>query len=361
MKRLLLTFIFMLLIGGGFGSTVRATVYATNYTDPVALPALGQDYYLGEMGGLYPGGSNAVPAAYQTNEIDPAIATLGGDSHIVVLCLGMSNLKHSCDELISRLDGAVNPAVTIVNGGQPGRAQQAWDGILSDQVWVNADKRLTQAGESPGAVDVVLYFNAWGYPDESDFTTYITTMRGSLQSTMDNIAAHYANTQLIYLTSREYAGFATSNLNPEPWAYWDGFAVKGLIADRINGVSSTPPLLWQAYQWDASWPASYYVDGVHLSAAGLDAAGDLWLAALLTQPWFAAGPVPTVTPTLVPTVTPTSDPAATATPTAVFTPTPTLTATPANATPTATPVCPPWAPPDCWATPTARATPDGGW
>ena len=270
---------------------------AVDHTEPVPLPELGNDTYLGKQGGLYPNGQNTPPTQYVTNEIEPAFDTLENDSHIVVLCLGMSNLTHTCDALINKMDidTAVNPSIKMINAGQPGRAQQAWDGDISatDGVWVNANKRLTQEGETPASVDVVIYFNAWAIPTENDFSVYQQTMHNSLTITMANIASLYQNTQLIYVTSREYAGHATVDLNPDPWAYWDGFAFKQLVEDRINGTQSGPPLLWTAYQYDQSWPASYYnADGTHLSEAGLNVASQSWLDFFKTESWFVANGAP---------------------------------------------------------------------
>ena len=305
------------------------SIRAIDYSEPIPLPQLGSDTYLGMQGGLYSNGANNPPTSYVIDQIQPAYNILENDTHIVVLCLGMSNLTHTCDALINKMaiDMSINSAVKMVNGGQPGRAQQAWDGDISttDGVWANANKRLTQAGETPETVDIIIYFNAWAYPNEPDFEAYVQTMHDSLTITMDNISTLYANTQLIYIDSREYAGYTVTDLNPDPWAYWDGFAFKRLVEDRINNVQSEPPLLWAAYQYDPTWPNSYFKenDGTHLSDAGLDAASQLWLNFFKTEPWFGSDtdPIGTSTP---PSTTPTSPPTSTMTP---F-PTPTSTRNP---------------------------------
>ncbi len=304
---------------------------ATNFTEPVPLPELGTNTYLNQQGGLYPGGSNTPPTSYFNNQIQPAYNTLNNDNHIVMLCLGMSNMRHACNSFISQVEGNpnVNPAIKIVNGARSGRAQQAWDDTpnLNDNndAWSSANKKLSDANETPQSVNVVLYFNAWGFPDEPDFVTYAQTMQNSLGTTMSSIASLYPNTQLIYVTSREYAGYVVTDLNPDPWAYWDGFAFKWLVADRINGVTSGPPLLWQAYQYDPTWPQSYFRagDGVHLSDEGLAVVGPLWFDFFMTQPWFATTTDPGPTPTHTATATPTATATATATPTATATATPT--------------------------------------
>lgn len=304
-------------------------------TEYVPLPDLGTGTYQEQQGGLYPGGSNNPPQGYVSLEVQSAYDALENDSHIVMLCLGMSNMRHACDAFIAKLDTAVSPSVKVVNGAQSGRAQQAWDGSPNDDVWANATKKLVQNGETAESVDIALYFNTWSYPNEPEFITHAEMVRSSLEATMENIAVVYPNTRLIYVTSREYAGYVETNLAPDPWSYWDGFSFKWLVENRINGEIGGPPILWQAYQYDPSWPQTYFIDGdgVHLTESGLDAASDLWMTFFLGEPWFASGPVPTSTPTG------TAGPTATPTETAVFTNTPVATETAAPAitpTPTAT-------------------------
>ena len=328
---------------------------AIDYTDPVALPSLATDTYLGVQGGLYPGGSNFMPPAYQV-DVDAAIAQLNADSNINFLCVGMSNLAHTCGEMIERAATAdVNPAVTIGNGGRPGRAIQAYDGSSPDSVYT----QFKYTNMSPGAVDVVVFFNAWGNPSGS-FPTYLAQMTQAVREVYSNIQQAYPNVKLIYFVSREYAPPWAVSLNPNPYAYQDGFAYKHVIEERINDTLTGVPVAWGPYQYDESWPDSYFrqPDGVHLSPAGLDVAGQLWLDFFMTQSWFADGaPLPTSTP--APSNTP-GTPTMTSEPTLTPLPSSTPTLTPTGSAATATPVCPPWAPPNCWATKTPRVFIRGG-
>lgn len=38
------------------------------------------------------------------------------------------------------------------------------------------------------------------------------------------------------MSSRTYGGYATTELNPEPYAYQSGFSVKWLVQDQLEGA-----------------------------------------------------------------------------------------------------------------------------
>ena len=307
--------------------------------------------YQGHEGYLYPGGNN-VPTGYQTR-VAPKYATLEADNEVVILCLGMSNMRHTCDVVKDKL---TDPRIVIINSGISGRAQQAWDGSISDQTWQIAMNKVSQAGYTANDIDMAWYFNTWGYEEFVDFNVYLATMRDSLNITMSNIVTLFPNAQLIYLTSREYGGFVVGTLSAEPKPYWDGYAVNDVIATRIASPNEVP-ILWQAYQWNPLWPESYFRenDGVHLSDLGLDVASDLWISFFVGEPWFGVTPGPTNTP--APTLTPSPTVSVTSTPTIEATATVTATQS-ASPTPTATTECPPWNP-GC-SDPQPTRTPWGG-
>ncbi len=68
------------------------------------------------------------------------------------------------------------------------------------------------------------------------------------------------NLRIVYLSSRIYAGYASTPLNPEPYAYESAFSVRWLIQDQIRGKpelnydparaeAKSPLLLWGPYLW----------------------------------------------------------------------------------------------------------------
>lgn len=99
----------------------------------------------------------------------------------------------------------------------------------------------------------------------------------------------FPNLQLAYLSSRSYGGYATSPLNPEPFAFESGFSVKWLIERQIDGDPAlnfdaargpveAPWLAWGPYIWaDGANPradglsytrADFAADGTHPSPLG---------------------------------------------------------------------------------------------
>ena len=116
------------------------------------------------------------------------------------------------------------------------------------------------------------------------------------------------NPQLVFVSSRSYAGYAITGLNPEPYAYESAFAVRWLIQDQINGSESlsysagkAPLLLWGPYLWadaekgrqadDLTYLSSdYRDDGTHPSETGRQNIAEQLLrffnTNLATKSWF---------------------------------------------------------------------------
>src|SRR5262249_36520602 len=119
-----------------------------------------------------------------------------------------------------------------------------------------------------------------------------------------------------YFTSRVYAGYATTTLNPEPYAYESGFTIKWLIDAQVSGdpglnynpaigTVMAPWMAWGPYLWTdgmtprsdgLGWPCTYLsTDGTHPSTLGRDVIADSLLAFFhadeTTAPWYLASGV----------------------------------------------------------------------
>src|SRR5207245_4250048 len=122
----------------------------------------------------------------------------------------------------------------------------------------------------------------------------------------------FPSAKLVYLSSRTYGGYATSKLNPEPYAFESGLSVQWLIGEQLKGNEAlnfdpkkgkvgAPWLSWGPYLWangatkradgffynEADFSPS---DGTHLSSDGVRKVGEHMLQFFkmdsTTRVWF---------------------------------------------------------------------------
>ena len=291
-------------------------------TGLVPLPDLAGGQHKGVEGGLYPGGRNRPPDEHlQAGLRQAALVTPRNESgdpvsdgKIVLLSIGMSNTTMEFGAFQEMADGAggLNPDLVIVDGAQGGQAAE----VTADpeaRYWEVLDERLGEAGVSRAQVQAVWIKQATirpllPFPDEAKL------LQRYLVDTVHVLADRFPNLRLTYFSSRIYAGYATSQLNPEPHAYESGFAVKWLIADQIEGdpdlsydqergPARSPWLAWGPYLWadgtkGRSDGLKYAVtdlrsdDGTHPSATGMQIVAtqllDFFSSDPTTRPWFMA-------------------------------------------------------------------------
>lgn len=294
---------------------------AGTQTGLVPLTALGAGTYQGHAGGLYPGGSNTRPPAHDAAGLGIAagiapIDTFGNadpNGRVVLISIGMSNCAQEFSAFVpaSNTDPSRDPSVRVINcarGGQtasliknPGYAY--WDTVRA---------YLRGFGSSPAQVQVVWLKEANAGPT-TGFPAATTTLMQDLGSVVRTLKDHFPNVRIAYLSSRTYAGYASTTLNPEPYAYESGFAVKWLIEGQIAGEDSlnhdpqqgaveAPWLAWGPYLWadgldpragdGLTWACSDFVvsDGTHPSTTGRTKVADMLLDFLHTDatatPWY---------------------------------------------------------------------------
>ena len=173
-----------------------------------------------------------------------------------------------------------------------------------------SDQRLAGAGTTPLQVQAVWIKQATREPSRP-FPAEAKKLQAYLAETLQVLAGRYRNLKIAYLSSRIYAGYAMSPLNPEPHAYETGFAVKWLIEEQIAGNPElnydaavgkvrAPWLAWGPYLWADGLKLGrsgltysreeFAEDGTHPSAAGRRKVGELLLRFLRTdptaKPWF---------------------------------------------------------------------------
>jgi hypothetical protein len=288
------------------------------------LTELGMTLYKSKPGGLYPNGLNTPPAEHAVAGLDLAsdIQPLDANGQpspngrIVLVSIGMSNTtqEFSMFQQIANADRERNPSLVIVDGAQGGmsaaRIINPNDGASGTQFWTTVNQRLARAGVTPNQVQVAWVKEADASPRDP-FPVHAERLRDELADIARVLKTRFPNINIAYFSSRTYAGYATTNLNPEPFAYESGFSVKWLIEHQINGDPSlnydpvrgrvnAPWLAWGPYLWaDGLMPRQdgliwacddFRDDGTHPSDSGRQKVADLLLNFLKTdptaQPWF---------------------------------------------------------------------------
>lgn len=276
--------------------------------------------YQGRDGGLYGGGRNEPPpalasaaqnAAAQIRPLDAA-GKPSDSGRIVLLSIGMSNTtqEFSLFKKMADDDSRKSPKLVIVDGAQGGRDAPRWANADAEP-WSVAAQRIADAGVTAQQVQVVWIKQAIAgarapFPAEAD------RLRGYLGDIVRAARQHFPNLRIAYLSSRIYAGYATTQLNPEPHAYEAAFAIRDLIEqqgkgdaelnfDPGHGAVRAPLLLWGPYLWaDGATPRKAdglsYVpedfggDGTHPSNSGREKVAQQLLAFFTKDPtavpWF---------------------------------------------------------------------------
>src|SRR5688500_9800461 len=307
-----------------------AALRAANPTGFTPINDLGANLYLNQyQGGLYPNGSNAIPAAHasvglaRAAGVVPRNATGAPDASggkYVMLSIGMSNTTQEFSTFMTQAagDARVNhTTLRLVDGAAGGQTAGTWDSPFDANYDRVRDQELAPLGLSEAQVQVAWVKVANAQP--SSALPNANADANLLVQQMGNIAraleTRYPNLQQVFFSSRIYAGYATTTLNPEPYAYESGFAVKrvieaqieqmdGLGVDALAGDMSydtaAPWVAWGPYLWadgttarsdGLTWLASdLAADGTHPSAAGRQKVSgqlmDFMLTSPQTQNWF---------------------------------------------------------------------------
>jgi hypothetical protein len=246
---------------------------------------------------------------------------------MILLCLGMSNALTECEVFRSLVaanyeasGGEVHDQVRVVNGAQGGATSSSWSNP-AHPVWNVAESRLADAGATPAQVVAV-----WGKTTLSG-NTADTLADGESAQTFEieaeladmarNVSSRFPNAVLLFWSSRIYAGYASTTLSPEPYAYEHGYAVKFLIEAQIQqlagagtdpiagdlGLDVAPWMGWGPYLWadgliprsdGLTWECSDYLnDGTHPDprTGGEKVAAmllDFMLTSSFSGTWFSA-------------------------------------------------------------------------
>jgi hypothetical protein len=282
---------------------------------------LGTGTYLNFQGGLYPGGVNQRPAAHESaglaraRSIGPMDANGNPDASgkYVLLSIGMSNTTQEFSEFlpIAGADPDKDPNLVIVDGAQSGQIASVIANPNSE-FWSVVSNRLSGRGLTAEQVAVVWVKSA----NRADVGVdeYRTQLQTDLEEIARVLSGKFPNLQLAYYSSRIYAGYASTTLNPEPYAYESGFVVKSVIEKQLSGNAAlnfdssrgtvnAPWLAWGPYMWadglnarsdGVTWDCSDFDDdGTHPSVAGRRKVANMLLdffkSDATAREWFTDG------------------------------------------------------------------------
>jgi len=327
------------------GSWAQTVFQATPLTDfqPGQL-------YLSKFSGFLYSGSNRPPTGNDSDGKAKAalvqpLDNAGNPSatgKIVLLSIGMSNTTDEwCDGSASEpctansfmgkaaMNSTVNHATLVIkDGAYGGQDAKMWACATGncppgtnhpnnyDRV---RDRVLTPAGLTEAQVEAIWLKEADASPTvslpSSSADAYV--LERYLGQILRAVELRYPNCQQVFLSSRIYAGYAKTSLNPEPYAYESGFAVKwliraqvtqinhnGTVIDKVAGdlnykTGVAPWATWGPYLWASdSTPRSdglmwskndFQSDGTHPSTSGVTKVGSMLMNYFLNSPyttWF---------------------------------------------------------------------------
>src|SRR5262245_14368798 len=268
-------------------------------TGRIPLIDLPPALYQGFEGGLYPSSGKARPIDHEgaadrlarVRLLDGTGAPDALNGRIVMLSIGMSNTTQEYQRFmqLAVADTTRNRAVVLVDGAQGGwSADKVSDPTQNAMFWSTVSTRLSAAGVTPAQVQAIWLKEADAGPTLL-FPEDARKLQQEIETIIRDIKTRFPNASQLYLSNRIYAGYATGPLNPEPFAYQSGFAVKWIVQDQIEGLASlnfdpgrgpveAPWLSWGPYLWaDGLVPRSdgltwscddLGTDGTHPSDSG---------------------------------------------------------------------------------------------
>ena len=283
--------------------TKTVSVRPVQYSVQVPLTDMSQAQdYKGEDGGLYGGDRNHPPqqhldAALAASKLIRPLCPAGQPSVeglIGIVSIGPSNAEWEFEEFTRLATTAPQTAASLrfANGAQMKMHAAAWSNTPPNRPpWLTLNKRVAQSGLTMEQVQVAWVKHAlWRPARYGEFPWHAEALKNHVATTVQRLKVCCPNLRLAYLSSRVYAGYANSELNPEPYAYESAFAIRWLIQAQVHGDISlihdafdgpvmAPVLLWGPYLWANGaegrkrdrlvWARrDFKHDGIHLSKLG---------------------------------------------------------------------------------------------
>src|SRR5258708_10893367 len=260
-----------------FNDTATTEIYTLSLHDalPISMTSindLGTGTYVTEEGGLYPSGSNVRPSSQDAfgkglaSAVQPLDANGNPSTNGKIGFLGIGE-SLALDEFgsgflpIAQHDAEINPSITFVDGAQGGATPNLltsttsayWNTILKNYI---PDQGLTANQIQVAWMETSDGITTGAFPSD------MTLMQSQYESMMNAMHSLFPKLTMVYFSSRIYAGYSNgvAKIDPEPYAYESGFAVKNAINDQLNGATNlcdgnacptvtAPWMSWGPHYW----------------------------------------------------------------------------------------------------------------
>jgi hypothetical protein len=145
-----------------------------------------------------------------------------------------------------------------------------------------------------------------------DFPKHAQVLEENIIDMITIAKERYPNLRVVYLASRIFGGYATSFLNPEPYAYEEAFSMRWIIQKQMKGdprlaYEKAPVVVWGPYLWangntprksdGLAWKEEDFVtsDHTHPSQSAREKVAGLLIKFFendsVAQRWFVGSPV----------------------------------------------------------------------
>jgi hypothetical protein len=158
---------------------------------------------------------------------------------------------------LAKADTQRDGHVVLIDGAQGGQDAGVWANP-SAATWTVVEQRFQTAGVTARQVQAIWLKQALAGPTNEG--TYVAELERNLAGIVSVAAQRYPSLQQVFVSPRTYAGYASTRLNPEPYAYLSGFAVKRLVEQSLREPAARPWIGWGPYLW---------ADGTRPNGSGL--------------------------------------------------------------------------------------------
>lgn len=254
--------------------------------------------------GLYESG-NSIPIDHMAAGIEAIVraAPVGGTA--ALLCTGMSNARQefgvsgqaSQAVFSNKIEAISIPSFRAPGGCQDAMTSPVW-AVPNHPIYGIANNIINGVGvqnsQVRAAFHKLVYANpgsAFGSVDE-----YVDELSYIGADVVRSIRVNFPYVEIVWFQARSYGGFDTGTLNPEPYAYGSGLAVRKLVQAQIDQrrtgivdpdygdlITNAPWIGWGPYFWAGETPrmdglfytrSDFMADGVHPTTSGVNKISD---------------------------------------------------------------------------------------